>query len=251
MGRKKVNKKQEARFIGIPLAKKICPCCKGSDGTHKEIYDTREDALQRAEYIRSERGVRLKVYQCSAGNGWHLTKDSDDSDINSESMNIPQNNYFPRSSVFNSKVEWEVIHDDAPNVYSTGIVVKDTVKKSLQKTSDRNTVTKVECKSGDSNISLNGVVVEIIENINLERIFNINLNNPIPAKLAKVFLDDEHQQITVHVKSGRQIKSYTALVKKIFLQKHKIKKGNNVNISIAVKSINNKSVWHCVSITRS
>jgi hypothetical protein len=246
MGRKKANKKQGAAFI--PPARKICPCCKGADGTHKEIYDTREDALQRAEYIRIERGVRLKVYQCGAGNGWHLTKNSDASDLNVGSIDVTQNNCFPRSSAFNSTVEWEVI-DNASNVYVTG-AVKNTAGKSLRKTPDKNTVTRIECGNGSSNISLNGVVVEIIESINIEKIFNINLDNQIPAKLAKVFSDDEHQQITVHVKSGGgQIKSYTALVKKIFLKKHKIKKGSSVNISALVKSINNKSVWYCISIT--
>ncbi|MDR1257098.1 MAG: hypothetical protein LBJ86_05070 [Spirochaetaceae bacterium] len=248
MGRKKTNRKQGAEFIKTLPVRKFCPCCKGGDGNSKEIYDTREDALQTAEHIGRERGVSLKVYQCGSGNGWHLTKGNDDSGINDDSMNMPQKDYFPRYSAYNSRVKWELVDDDA---VTRGMETVSAVRsKSPPEQPDNTQAIRVECGTGSDGISFSGVVVEIVKNISIEKIFNINLDNPIPASLAKVFLDDEHQQITVHAKSGGRAKSFTALVKKTALQKHNIKIGDSVSIAAAVKRINRKSVWHCVSITR-
>lgn len=51
-----------------------CPLCRGADGKLKEAYTTERDALRRAGHLRKEQGVKLKVYECEHGNGWHLTK---------------------------------------------------------------------------------------------------------------------------------------------------------------------------------
>ncbi len=51
-----------------------CPICRGADGMLKESYTTERDALRRAGILRKENGVKLKVYECEHGNGWHLTK---------------------------------------------------------------------------------------------------------------------------------------------------------------------------------
>ena len=40
----------------------------------KESYETRECAERRAAILLDERGVRLRVYACPVGDGWHLTK---------------------------------------------------------------------------------------------------------------------------------------------------------------------------------
>lgn len=53
---------------------KTCTICRSSDGTLKESYATERDALRRAGHLRREQGVKLKVYECEHGNGWHLTK---------------------------------------------------------------------------------------------------------------------------------------------------------------------------------
>jgi predicted Zn-ribbon and HTH transcriptional regulator len=53
---------------------KTCTICRGSDGKLKEAYATERDALRRAGLLRKEQGVKLSVYVCEHGNGWHLTK---------------------------------------------------------------------------------------------------------------------------------------------------------------------------------
>lgn len=52
-----------------------CNRCRGADGTLKESYPTERDALRRAGLLRKEQGVKLSIYECEHGNGWHLTKD--------------------------------------------------------------------------------------------------------------------------------------------------------------------------------
>jgi hypothetical protein len=53
---------------------KTCPICRGSDGKLKESYASEKDALRRAGHLRQEQGVKLRVYECEHGHGWHLTK---------------------------------------------------------------------------------------------------------------------------------------------------------------------------------
>lgn len=50
-----------------------CSECHGQDGRQKQTYGTRGDAERRAAIILNEKGVRLRVYDCPAGYGWHLT----------------------------------------------------------------------------------------------------------------------------------------------------------------------------------
>ena len=50
-----------------------CSTCVGRDGRTKARYDSAEIAARRAEILRRERGVSLRVYPCPYG-GWHLTK---------------------------------------------------------------------------------------------------------------------------------------------------------------------------------
>jgi hypothetical protein len=186
-----------------------------------------------------------------------LTKDTDDSGTNGSSAAISQNDGFPRYSAYNSKVAWEFVEDGRAYGESATTEIRS---KNLRRTPDYKSIKRIE--GGSDNVSLCGVIAEMIPNASIEKIFNINLDNPISASLAKVFLDEEHRQITVHVKipggvnagdknaGSVSVKSYTALVKKTLLQKQKIKKGDSVNFSAVIKSINNKNVWHCVDITR-
>lgn len=43
------------------------------DSCSKRSYDSEGDAERRAEILRDERCVALRVYACPAGDGWHLT----------------------------------------------------------------------------------------------------------------------------------------------------------------------------------
>lgn len=50
------------------------PCqCTASNGNPKRRYDTRSEAESTARHVESERGVRLRVYRCPEGRGYHLT----------------------------------------------------------------------------------------------------------------------------------------------------------------------------------
>lgn len=51
-----------------------CSNCTDGDGKPKRIYRTREDAERRAEILKRERSVQLRVYECPYNNGYHLTK---------------------------------------------------------------------------------------------------------------------------------------------------------------------------------
>lgn len=51
----------------------LCKCRDGS-GLSKALYDTKDGAKQRAKILSKEKGVRLSVYKCPHGQGFHLTK---------------------------------------------------------------------------------------------------------------------------------------------------------------------------------
>ncbi len=51
-----------------------CEYCTDSVGRGKELYETEKAAELRAEILREEQGVWLRVYECPCDNGWHLTK---------------------------------------------------------------------------------------------------------------------------------------------------------------------------------
>jgi hypothetical protein len=57
---------------------KMCFYCVGSDKTPKELYETRDAALNRARIIERERGVTLDIYKCPCQNGYHLTQHKND-----------------------------------------------------------------------------------------------------------------------------------------------------------------------------
>lgn len=51
-----------------------CHRCVGRNGQPKESYRNEHEAKQRAEILRSEQRVNLRVYSCPHGDGWHLTR---------------------------------------------------------------------------------------------------------------------------------------------------------------------------------
>lgn len=52
-----------------------CSCPRG-DGGSKQAYADEAGAEKRAAILREEQGLRLRVYACPEGAGWHLTKAS-------------------------------------------------------------------------------------------------------------------------------------------------------------------------------
>lgn len=48
--------------------------CKNSKGEFKDLYDTHELAQEQADQLMSHHMLRLRVYPCPYGYGWHLTK---------------------------------------------------------------------------------------------------------------------------------------------------------------------------------
>ncbi len=59
------------------MVRKSDTCIGRVSGAALSVYDSLEDAQKRADIIKSERGLRLEVYECEHSGGWHLTKDSD------------------------------------------------------------------------------------------------------------------------------------------------------------------------------
>ena len=51
-----------------------CDRCEGRDGVNKNIYDSEQEALLNADITFKEEGIRLRVYKCAYGFGWHRTK---------------------------------------------------------------------------------------------------------------------------------------------------------------------------------
>jgi hypothetical protein len=254
MGRKPAKTKIAAALFETRSARKICPRCTGGDGENKEIYDTAEDARRTAQHIKAERGIQLKIYQCEFGNGWHLTKDNDYCEINGGKKHALQDIGIPLRSAYYSGIRWEYVDGDsderAAAERAPALDTVENVFRCSRKLPREKPAIKAEAGMSGKNISITGVVVEIIKNISIEKIFNINLQNILAAKAAKIFLDDEYQQITVLVKSGAgQRKSYTALVKKTLMQKRKIIKGDTVSIAVIGECINGKNIWRCLSMS--
>lgn len=53
---------------------KTCEYCTDENGERKQLYLSKDAAIQRAEIILKERGASLNTYECPHQNGWHLTK---------------------------------------------------------------------------------------------------------------------------------------------------------------------------------
>ena len=51
----------------------ICRC-KDGNGIPKTLYEEHSEAERVKNYVYGERKVRLRIYACSAGDGWHLSK---------------------------------------------------------------------------------------------------------------------------------------------------------------------------------
>jgi hypothetical protein len=240
MAKKHVKKKYAAQ----PLETKKCPYCTGSDGSKKDVYFSPEEARQRAEYIKEIRGIELNVYRCEYGNGWHLTKNGLPHESHNRLSGILTKNGIPLAPLINNGVSWEYIEDTAEEDISAE-------NKSRRILPDyKKSIVRVESKADTSEVSLKGKVTEVLKDANIEKIFNINLENMFSASLVKEFIGEPYQQITVYAENAETdcIDSYTALIKKSLMQKERITKGSRVNIVVSGKCVNNRNVWHCRAI---
>jgi hypothetical protein len=52
-----------------------CRICKSSKGKQKILYDSKENALNKAALIKQQKGVELVVYPCPISKGWHLSSE--------------------------------------------------------------------------------------------------------------------------------------------------------------------------------
>jgi hypothetical protein len=54
------------------------PCsCRAKNRDPKNLYATEQEAREAADYCHERNGVRLRVYPCPSGRGWHLTSKLD------------------------------------------------------------------------------------------------------------------------------------------------------------------------------
>jgi len=223
---------------------KKCGYCRGKDGKPKDSYATFQSAFDTAEFVEKERGIYLTVYKCPHGNGWHLTKDDTSTEIIDKKELLFQRNDIPTDSPDGS---WEYIKsefDENNDLYNNKI---DNIIKIKNK---KNPIVKIEYGKGINNLILAGKVMEIIKDINIEKIFKIDVQNILYAKQIKNILDGTVDQITVYKENEKnsQLESYTVLLKRELLKKHGIKKGDHIKLSIIGKTINKINRWCCDKI---
>jgi hypothetical protein len=223
---------------------KGCKYCHGKDGKKKDVYVTFQSAFDTAKFIEEERGIYLSVYKCFHGNGWHLTKDNASSEINERKDALFQNNDIPINSHDGT---WEYIKNSPDeDSYLNENEFEEKIKKHKPK---KNPIIKIECKQEKSNLIITGKIMNIIMDVNIEKIFNINTQNIFCAKLIKNILDGIVDQITLYVENEEQnqFESYTILLKRE-LVKNNIKKGNIVKLNILGIKMNNIYKWCCNKI---
>jgi len=224
---------------------KKCKHCRGKDGKQKDIYVTFQSAFDTAEFIEKDRGIYLNVYKCPHGNGWHLTSNDASSEILDRKEMLFQKNEIPTISPDGS---WEYINDefDGNNELIENKINNIKIDKR-NKRSKKNPIVKIEYKPDIKNMILTGKVMEVVKDIDIEKIFNINFQNIIFAKQIKNILDGAVDQITVYKENEKkgQIESYTVLLKRELIKKHGIKKGNDINLNISGITINKINRWCC------
>jgi hypothetical protein len=227
-----INKKFQSSLKEFLFNLQKCEFCKGKDGKEKEVYENFQLALGIAEYIRKERGIFLKVYECPHGNGWHLTKDNTPLETN-------QDNDIPLKS---SDGSWEYIrdenHENNDFDYDNSIEINSELKQNIIPIP----INKKDCNPEINSLELSGKVMEIINNINIEKIFGITSQND--------FFNSIINQITIYVENNEnnQLDSYTILVKKKMIKKKNINKGDQIKVNITVININNIKRWYCNKI---
>ena len=217
--------------------------CKGRDGKGKDIYENFQAALDTAKFIEENRGIFLNVYECPYKNGWHLTKNNASTEIVERKEAIFQDNNIPLKSL---NGVWEFIKDNNENDTIEEYDLEEIHINLKEKMNYKIPILKIECNSNNKNIEIEGKIMEIKQNIDVGKIFKINVENAFCISLLKNILGGIVDQITIYVKNrtNDNFDSYTILIKRDFLNK-RIKKGSQIKISIICKSINNIHMWCC------
>ena len=109
----------------------------------------------------------------------------------------------------------------------------------------------IEAKK-DKNITITGIIKEVIDNIDLFKIFKIPKNSSIGANLIKEFKDETYKQITIHTINleNNNKDSYTILISNKIIKTNKIRKNDNVIIDILGIKILGINKWKCLSIEK-
>jgi hypothetical protein len=217
-----------------------CEYCKGKDGNPKDIYETFQSAVDTAKHIEESRGIFLSIYRCPQNNGWHLTKNNADSEFVERKETLFQSNNIPLKS---SNGSWEYIEDDVKEINDDNekiFVQSRKIQKEIP-------IKKIECVS-ETELTISGKIIEFHKNVNIEKIFNINLQNIFCANIVKNIFEGIIHQITVFVDNNNKTESYTILIMEKLLKGKKIIKGNRITINIIGKSINGIYMWCCKNV---
>jgi hypothetical protein len=219
-----------------------CEYCRGKDGKEKDVYESFQAAFEAAKYIEKDRKIYLDVYRCPHGNGWHLTKNKMASEIIERKEMLFQNNDIPLRS---SDGSWEYIKD-MTRENETEKEKNNTMNIMKNKNTRKDVpIKKRECQSEGMTRELSGKIMEFIKNVNIERMFKINLQNVFCANMIKNILDGVVNQITIYAENNNQIESYTILIMDRLLQSNKIVKCKEIKLNITGKSINGINTWCC------
>jgi len=219
-----------------------CEYCKGKDGKPKDIYETFQSAVDTVKYVEESRGIFLNIYKCPQNNGWHLTKKNANFEFTERKKTLFQNNNIPLKS-FNDT--WEYIEDDEEKIDDEN----DNEKIFMPTKINQNEIPimKIECIS-ETKLTISGKITEFHKNVNIEKIFKINLQNIFCSNIVKNILDGKIHQITVFVENNGKIESYTVLIMEKLLNENKIIKGNKITMNIIGKSINSINMWCCNNV---
>jgi hypothetical protein len=244
MAKEKITRLSPQAFADLMLHLRKCDLCKGKDGKKKDIYETFQAALDTAQYIEEDRGLSLKTYKCPHGNGWHLTKTGEAAEFHDRKEAMFLNNDIPLSS---SDGSWLYVRDEANENNHD----KDGRKAAVKKQHLPAPIHKVACKPEITITELTGKVMEIVKNVDIEKIFRINLQNPFSAGLTKNILDGIVNQVTIFAENNKKnrLDSYTVLIKNDLQKNIRLSKGTQVKMDITGKSINNVNMWCCKKIT--
>ncbi|GHV77141.1 hypothetical protein AGMMS49942_19620 [Spirochaetia bacterium] len=201
-----------------------CEYCQGQDGKEKGIYKTRQDAVARAQFIKNDRGLVLIAYPCPRGNGFHLTKCDDASDID-----------IPRKST--GAIPWEYLEYENRSMPEPRVIPQYGAA-----------LVKIECTNNTQEITVSGRIMEIIENINIEKLFQINRENVFARNALKPHLTGVINQITIYSenKMANTIESYTLLLQNTIFTLNTLQRGHMITVIIIGKTINAINKWVCI-----
>jgi hypothetical protein len=223
-----------------------CEYCRGKDGKNKDIYKTLEYAMDTIKYLEKERNIYLNPYICPYGNGYHLTKNNADTEIEKRNEEILQNNDIPLKSSSQSNISWEyekegdeIIEEKMIRTGVKYIQKEDPIKKVLP----------------DENVKINmleGKVIEIIDKIDIGKYFSVNIENQFVVSLLKDLLKNTMSQITIY--TGTENKniqnSYTVFIDNGILKQNRIIRGKIIKINLKYKKINNIKIWYANKIIK-